>query len=324
MTRTTHALCVALFHALALTAAPLAAQDYPMKIVRIIVPFPAGGSTDVLARMIGQKLGETYGQNFLVDNRPGATGTIAGAFVAKSAPDGYTLMVHSSSSYTAGFLYRKLSYDAARAFAPIIRGTLSGLYIVSSATLPVKNVKELVALARQRPNELTFATVGRGSAAHMAAEMFSNAAGIKTVAVHYKGAGVSLIALSSGEVGFTVLNLLDPQPFVKQGKLRSIAVTSAKRSPALPDVPTLIESGINLQADLWMGMFAPAGTPAPIVNKLNTDISRYLGEPQTNAWLLTNMGGEFAPHTPEQFAEFLLVDTARWQKVIKQVGLQLD
>ena len=305
-------------------AAGACAQDYPVKLVRMIVPFPAGGSTDVLARMVSQKLGETYRQNFFVDNRPGATGTIAAAFVAQSAPDGHTLIMHSSSSYTAGFLYRKLSYDAGRAFTPVIRGTLSGLYIVSSATLPVRNVNELVALAKQRPNELTFATVGRGSAAHMAAELFTSVAGMKTVAVHFKGAAPSLIALAGGEVGFTVLNMMDPQPFVKQGKLRSMAVTSAKRSPALPDVPTLIESGIPVEASLWMGLFAPAGTPAAIVQKLNADITRYLGEPQTNSWLLNNMGGEFAPHTPQQFAEFLAADASLWQKIIKQVGLQLD
>lgn len=300
------------------------AQDYPAKIVRIVVPFPAGGSTDVLARMAGQRLGETYGQNFVIDNRPGATGTIAGAFVAKSAPDGHTLIMHSTSSYTAGFLYRNLSYDAARAFAPVVRCALSGLYIVSSATLPAKNIKELVALARQRPNELTFATVGRGSAAHMAAEMFSAAAGIKTVAVHYKGAAPSLVALAGGETGFTVLNILDPQPFVKQGKVRGLAVTSVKRSPAIPDVPTLIESGIPVEANLWTGLFAPTGTPAAIINKLNADIARYITEPQTHTWLINNLGGEFAPHTPQQFAEFLIGDTARWQKVIQQVGLQLD
>ena len=324
MLRTIQRFAVALLAAFSCAAAPAFAQDYPAKIVRMIVPFPPGGSTDVLARMISQRLTETYGQNFIVDNRPGATGTIAGAFVAKSAPDGYTLILHSTSTYTAGFLYRKLSYDAGRAFAPIIRGTLSGLYIVSSANLPVKNVKELVALARQRPDELTFATVGRGSAAHMAAELFNSAANIKAVAVHYKGSAPSLIALSSGEVGYSVLNILDPQPFVKQGKLRSMAVTSAKRSPALPDVPTLIESGINVDASLWMGVFAPAGTPASVINKLNTDIGRYLSEPQTNSWIVNNLGGEFAPHTADQFAEYLKGDTALWQKVIKQTALQLD
>lgn len=301
-----------------------AAQEYPAKIVRIVVPFPAGGSTDVLARMIGQRLTETYGQNFLVDNRPGATGTIAGALVAKSPPDGYTLIMHSTSSFAAGFLYSKLSYDAARAFAPVIRGALSGLFIVSASNLPAKNVKELVALGRQRPGDLTYATVGRGSAAHMVAEMFSTAAGMKTLAVHYKGAAPSLIALASGEAGFTVLNILDPQPFVKQGKVRAMAVTGVKRSPAIPDVPTLIESGINVEANLWMGAFAPAGTPAPIINKLNTDIARFMTEPQTQSWVVNNLGGEFAPHTPQQFGEFLARDIALWQKIIKQMGLQLD
>ena len=312
---------MALLLPLAFTAA---AQDYPTKVVRIIVPFPAGGSTDVLARLAAQKLAETNGQNFLVENRPGATGTIAGAFVAKSAADGYTLIMHSSSSYTAGFLYRKLSYDAATAFAPVIRCAISGLYIISSATLPVNNIKELVALARRRPNEVTYATVGKGSAAHMGAELFSSAAGIKTVTVDYKGSAPALLALSSGEVGFSVLNILDPGPFVKQGKLRGLAVTSAKRSPALPDVPTLQESGINVEASLWTGLFSTAGTPAAVVNKLNTEIARYLSTPQTNTWLVNNLGGEFAAHTPEQFGEFLKGDTARWQKIIKQIGLQLD
>ena len=308
----------------ALLAMSAAAQDYPAKVVRIIVPFPAGGSTDVLARLVAQRLGESYGQNFLVENRPGATGTIGGAFVAKSAADGYTLIMHSSSTYTAGFLYRKLSYDAATAFAPIIRCAISGLYIVTSATLPVTNVKELVALARRRPNEVTYATVGKGSAAHMGAEMFNAATGIKTVTVDYKGSAPALLALASGEVGFSVLNILDPGPFVKQGKLRGLAVTSAKRSPAIPHVPTLLESGINVEASLWTGLFATAGTPAPIINKLNTEIARFISTPQTNTWLVSNLGGEFAPHTPEQFGEFLTGDIARWQKIIKQIGLQLD
>ena len=305
--------------------APLAgAQDYPSKPVRIVVPFPAGGSTDVIARRVAQKLTETHGQNFIVDNRPGATGTIAGAVVAKSAPDGHTLIMHSTSSYVAGFLYRKLSYDGARAFAPILRCAISGLYIVSSASLPARDVKALVALAKRRPGELTFATVGSGSAAHLAAEMFNAAAGIKSQAVAYKGAAPALIALASGEVGFSVLNLLDPQPFVKQGKLRGLAVTSPKRSLALPDVPTLKESGIDVEAYLWTGLFATGGTPAAVINKLNTEITRFINEPQTNAWLLNSVGGEFSAHTPEQFGEFLAADSAGWQKVARQLGVQFD
>jgi tripartite-type tricarboxylate transporter receptor subunit TctC len=303
---------------------PVAAQDYPSKVVRIIVPFPAGGSTDVLARMVAQKLNEIHGQNFIVENRPGATGTIASAFVAKSAPDGYTLIMHSLSTYTAGYLYRKLSYDAATAFAPIVNCVVNPFYLVSSSSLPVKNVADLVALARRRPNELTYATVGMGSGAHLATEMFNAAAGIKAVAVAYKGSVPAMVALASGENAFAINNILDAQPFVKQGKMRALAVTGAKRSPAVPDVPTLLESGIKVEANLWTGLFAPAGTPKAIVNKLNEDIGRIVGTPQMKEWLLNNLGGEFTPNTPEQYGTFLATDAAHWQTVIKQIGLQLD
>jgi tripartite-type tricarboxylate transporter receptor subunit TctC len=292
--------------------------------VRIVVPFAAGGSTDAIARVLGQKLNQSLGQNFIVENRPGATGTIAGAFVAKSAPDGYTLLLHSTSSYIAPFVYSKPPYDGARAFTPVIRCVISGLSLVSSASLPAKNIKELVTLARRRPNEVTFGTVGLGSVAHLAAEMFNAAAGVKTVAVAYKGAAPTLIALASGEVGFSVLNHLDPQPFVKQGKIRALAVTSAKRSPILPDVPTLMESGVAVEAYLYQGLFAPAGTPAPVVNKLNAEITRVINEPQTMSWFVNNVGGEFAPHTPEQFGEFLAADVAGWLKVVTRIGVKLD
>ncbi len=309
---------------LVLPAFPVAAQDYPSKTVRIIVPFPAGGSTDVLARMAAQKLNESHGQLFIVEDRPGATGTIAGAFVAKSPPDGYTLIMHSMSTYTAGYLYRKLSYDAGTAFAPIVNCTVNPFYLVSASFLPVKNVADLIALARRRPNELTFATVGMGSGAHLATEMFDAAAGIKAVAVAYKGSVPAMVALASGENAYGINNILDAQPYVKQGKLRALAVTGAKRSPAVPDVPTLIESGIQVEVNLWTGLFAPAGTPKAVVNKLNEEIGRMLDTPQMKEWLLNSLGGEITPHTPEQFGAFLATDSARWQKIIKQIGLQLD
>lgn len=308
----------------ALLAFPIAAQDYPSKTVRIIVPFPAGGSTDILARMAAQKLNESHGQLFIAENRPGATGTIAGAFVAKSPADGYTLIMHSASTYTAGYLYRKLSYDAATAFAPIVNCVVNPFILVSAASLPVKNIAELIALARRRPNELTFATVGMGSGAHLATEMFNAAAGIKTVAIAYKGSTPAMVALASGETGFAINNILDTQSFVKQGKMRALAITGAKRSPAVPDVPTMIESGIQVEANLWTGLFAPAGTPRAIVNKLNEEIGRMLDTAQMKEWLLANLGGEIAPHTPEQFGVFLATDAARWQKIIKEIGLQLD
>jgi len=305
-------------------AFPAVAQDYPNKIAKIIVPFPAGGSTDVEARMIAQRLNETYGQLFIVEDRPGATGTIAAAFVAKSPADGYTLILHSMSTYTAGYLYRKLSYDAATAFAPIINCTVYPFYLLSSASLPVKSVAELVALARKRPGELTYATVGMGSGAHLATEIFNAAVGIKAVPVAYKGSVPAMVALASGENAYGINNILDGQVYVRQGKLRGLAVTGAKRSPAVPDVPTLIESGVNVEANLWAGMFAPAGTPPAIINKLNADVGRIMDTPQMKEWMINNLGGEFTPNTPEQFAQFLAVDSKRWQTIIKQIGVQLD
>jgi tripartite-type tricarboxylate transporter receptor subunit TctC len=305
-------------------AFPVAAQTYPSKTVRIVVPFPAGGSTDVLARMVAENLNKSQGQLFIVDDRPGATGTIAGAMVASSPPDGYTLIMHSVSTYTAGYLYRKLSYDAAKAFAPIINISVNPFIVVSSSSLPVKNVKELIALARRRPNEVTFGTVGMGSGAHLVAEMFNAASGIRTVAVAYKGSAPAMVAVASGEVGFSVNNILDTRAFISQGKMRALAVSGSKRSPAVPEVPTLAESGIPVEANIWTGLFAPAATPRGIVNKLNEDITRIVDTPQTKDWLLSAMGGEFAANTPEQFAAFLASDSAQWQKIVKQLGLQLD
>jgi tripartite-type tricarboxylate transporter receptor subunit TctC len=309
---------------LTLLAFPVAGQTYPSKTVRIVVPFPAGGSTDVLARVVAENLNKSHGQLLIVDNRPGATGTIGGALVASSAPDGYTLIMHSVSTYIAGFMYRKVSYDAAKAFAPIINLSVNPFILVSAASLPVKNVKELIALARQRPNEVTYGTVGMGSGSHLVAEMFNAAAGIKTVAVAYKGSAPAIVALASGEVGFAVNNILDTRAFVNQGKMRALAVTGTKRSAAMPDVATLLESGIQVEANLWTGLFAPAATPKAIVNKLNEDIARIVDTPQMKEWLLTSLGGEFTPNTPDQFGAFLATDAAQWQKVVKQIGLQLD
>jgi tripartite-type tricarboxylate transporter receptor subunit TctC len=309
---------------LALITCAANAQEYPSKTVRIIVPFAAGGSTDVLARLVADHFNKTKSGAFIVDNRPGATGTIAGALIANSPPDGYTLIMHSVSTYNAGYLYRKISYDHAHAFAPIINLSVNPFIIVSASNLPVKTVKELVALAKRRPGELMAGTVGIGSGAHLVTEMFNAATGIKTVQVAYKGSAPAMIGLATGEVVFAINNILDTRTFVNQGKMRALAVTSARRSPAMPDVPTLMESGIPLEANIWTGLFAPAGTPAPIINKLNQDVARMIDTPQMKEWLLANLGGEYTPNTPDQFAAFLATDAARWQKVVKDIGLKLD
>jgi tripartite-type tricarboxylate transporter receptor subunit TctC len=309
---------------LALLSTVVHPQSYPAKTVRIVVPFPAGGSTDIIARVAADNLNKSYGQLFIVDDRPGATGTIGGALVASSAPDGYTLIMHSVSTYISAFLYRKISYDAARAFTPVINLSLNPFMLVSSASLPVRTVKDLVALARRHPNQVTYSTVGMGSGSHLVAEMFNTAAGIKTLAIPYKGSVPAMVALASGEAGFSVNNILDTRAFVTQGKLRALAVTSPKRSPAAPDVPTLIESGLDVEANLWTGLFATAGTPRPVVNKLNEDLTRIFDTAQMKEWLLTSLGGEFSAHTPDQFAAFVATDAARWQKIAKQIDVHLD
>jgi tripartite-type tricarboxylate transporter receptor subunit TctC len=307
-------------------AIPVAAQNYPNKSVKIIVPYPAGGNADNFARTIAQKLNESYGQILIVDNRPGATGTIGAALAAKSLPDGYTLIEHIASSYIAGFLYRDVPYDPAKAFAPIINCAMLAFALVAASSQPAKTVAELIALARRRPNEVTYSSAGSASAGHLVSQMFNSVAGIKTVHVPYKGSAPAMIALASGEAVFGFTNMLDPQPFLRTGKIRALAVTGAKRSPTMPDAPTMNEAGLRgfEEVYMWLGIFAPAGTPKQIVDKLNADIARILNTPKMKEWLLRDLGGEFTPNTPDQFNELLVTDTARWMKIIKETGVHLD
>lgn len=306
-------------------ALPAAAQNYPNKVVRIIGPFSAGAGSDILARLLAQKLNETYGQFFIVENRAGATGTIGAAFVAKAPPDGYSLILHSSSTYIAGYLYRSVPYDPVKSFAPIINCVKYPFFIVAAPTLPAKTVPALIALAKKRPGELTFGSPGIGSGGHLVMEMFNAAAGTKTVHVPFKGSAPAMTAVASGEIALGVTSILSGQPFVKAGKMRAMAVTGAARSPAVPDVPTLVESGLpGVEAYLWFGIFTTAGSPAPIVKQLNASLGHILDTPEMKGWLLQNLGGEFTPNTPEQFGEFLVTDVARWQKVIKDNAIRLD
>jgi tripartite-type tricarboxylate transporter receptor subunit TctC len=309
---------------LAAFSLPLAAQNYPNKTVRIIGPFAAGAGSDVLARMLAQKLNDAFGQYFIVENRAGATGTIGAAFVAKAPPDGSALILHSSSTFLAGFMYRSLSYDPVKSFAPVINCVTYPFYIVSSAALPIKTVPQLVALAKKHPGELTSGSPGMGSGGHLVMEMFNSAAGTKIVHVPFKGSGPAMTAAASGEVSLVVTSILSGEQFVKIGKLRGLAITGATRSKSVPNVPTLVESGVPLEAYLWMGIFTTAGTPAPIINQLNTALTRILSAQELKDWLSNSIGGEFAPNTPEQFAAFITNDVAQWQKVIKDIGVMLD
>jgi tripartite-type tricarboxylate transporter receptor subunit TctC len=307
-------------------ALPVIAQNYPVKTGRIIVPFPPGGATDVFARMLAQKLNDKYGQFFIVENRPGATGTIGAAFVAKSPPDGYTLILHSPSSYTAGYMYKSVPYDSEKDFAPVINAVGDRpFYLVVNASIPVKSVADLIALARRRPGEIPYSSSGVGSGAHLVMEMLNSATQTAMVHVPFKGSVPAMAAMVNGEVLVGWDNVFSASPFVKMGRLRALAVSSAKRSPVVPDVPTIQESGINgFEAYLWIGILAPAGTPAAIVERLNADWTQALQAPAMKEWMLGQLSGDFTPNTPKQFAEFLAIDTARWRKIIKGTGARLD
>lgn len=318
-------LAVALTILAAVLAFPVAAQNYPTKIVRIIGPFAAGGGNDVMARMLAQKLNESHGQFFLVENRGGATGTIGAALVAKSPPDGYTLILHSTSTYIAGYLYRSVPYDPVKSFVPVINCVIYPFYLVANRSLPVKSVAELIALAKKKPNAVTYGSPGVGSGGHLVMEMFDAAARTRTSHVPFKGSAPAMTAAAGGEVALGITSILSGQLFVKTGKLRGLAVTGAKRSPAVPEVPTMSESGLpGFEAYLWTGILAPAGTPSAIVNQLNASLTRIIETPEMKEWLLQNIGGEFMPNTPEKFGAFLATDVARWQKVITDIGVRLD
>jgi tripartite-type tricarboxylate transporter receptor subunit TctC len=300
------------------------AQNYPNKTVRMIGPFAAGGGGDILARMIAQRLNEMHGQHFIVENRPGATGTIAAAFVAKAPPDGHALILHSQSTFLAGFMYRSVPYDPVKSFAPVINCVNMPLYIVSSPSLPAKTPSELVALAKKHPGEVTSGSPGVGSAGHLTMEMLNSVAGTKIVHVPFKGSAPAMTAAASGEVSIVVTTILSGEQFVKIGKLRGLAVTGATRSPNVPAVPTLLESGVPVEVNHWTGMFTTAGTPSAVVTQLNASLSRILATAEMKDWLAKSYGGDFAANTPEQFGAFVAADVARWQKVIKDVGVMLD
>lgn len=310
---------------LAVCAAPAGAQaPYPVKPVRIVVPFPPGGPTDVLARLLAQKLGESMGQTFIADNRPGATGSIGAAVVAKSAPDGHTLIMHATSSHISAYLYRNVGYDPMRDFVPIANVGTMPFYLVTHPSLPVRSVKEVIALAKGRPGELSFSTPGSGSGGHLVMEMFKAAAGIKLLHVPYKGGAPSVAALVSGEVSLAYDTISTSQPHVNAGKLRGIAVSSARRVTALPDVPTVMESGLSrFEAYLWFGLFAPSGTPATVISLLSGEINKALGTLDYQQRMRI-LGAEASPHNPEQFAAFLKTDTPKWIKTINDTGARVD
>jgi tripartite-type tricarboxylate transporter receptor subunit TctC len=309
---------------LAITGGLAGAQNYPTGPVRVIVPFPAGGGVDTTGRLIGQKLTEALGKQFVVDNRPGANGMIGSELAAKAPRDGYTLMVNGANFVTTPSLYKKVTYDPIREFDPVSLVALAPNVLVVHPSLPVKSVRELATLARARPGQVNFAGSGSGSTPHLAAELFNTLANVKMVHVPYRGTGPAIAGLMSGEASVMFMPTTNAVPLVKSGRLRALAVTSAKRLTALPELATVAESGLKgYESSQWYGVLAPAGTPADILNTLNTHIAKIMQTPEMRQ-RMTDSGSVAVGSTREAFAAHLREEFAKWARVITQSGAQVD
>jgi tripartite-type tricarboxylate transporter receptor subunit TctC len=313
------ALCVA---AAAIVCAGAHSQDYPLKPVRIIVPFAPGGGTDLSARIIAQKLGENLAANFLVDNRPGAAGIVGTEMVARSKADGYALLVVSSSHAINPAMYPKLPYDTAHDFAPVSLLLSGPALLVAHPSLPARNAKELIALAKARPGMLTFASAGHGTPPHMGGELFKSLAGIDITHIPYKGNGPAYTDLMAGQVSIMFPNIATAIQYVKTNRMRALGVGSRQRSAIAPEIPTIAESGLpGYEMSSWFGLLAPAGTPAAIVMRLQQEIARIFKQAEVREKLLAQ-GVEPVGGTPQEFAAFLNNETALWAKVIRSSGLK--
>jgi len=313
--------CVLLF-----ACAPLAlAQSYPAKPVRIIVPYSAGGGTDIVARAVGQKLSDKWGQSVIVDNRVGANGIIGADAVAKAPADGYLLLMSTPAEVsTSPHLYANIPYQATRDFAPITLITVTPLVLAVNPGVPAKTVQELIALAKANPGTLGFATPGTGSAQHLTGELFMAAAGIKLVHVPYKGAGQSIPDVIGGQVPMGIYGVLTISQHAKAGRLRMLAVTTSRRSSAYPDLPTLAESGLpGVDTSLWFGLLAPAATPKPVIARIHDDVVAALKLPDLRE-RIASQGGEVVGDTPEEFAAFIAAESAKYARIIQQADVKLD
>ena len=301
------------------------AQSYPDKPIRIIVPFAPGGSSDVLARSLGQKLTEMWGQQILVDNRPGAGGNIGAAEAAHAEPDGYTLLLVDVGTITISpSIYSNLGYDPEKGFAPVTMVAVSPHALVVNPSVPVNSVEELVAYAKANPDTLNFASAGNGTAVHLAGEQFQQMTGTQWTHVPYKGGAAALIGIVGGEVDLTLNGLLATLPHIKSGKLKALAVAGSHRASAMPDLPTVSEAGVpGFQSGSWQGLLAPAGTPPNIVAKLNDAVVKVLNEPDMKQ-RLADQGAEVVANTPEEFAVFIRDDKAKWAKIVKDSGVKVE
>lgn len=307
-------------------AVPAVAQSYPSKPIRVIVPNPAGGFYDLLARVIGPKLGDALGQPIVMENRVGAAGMIGSDVVAKSSPDGYTLVMGGIGPHGIGpVLYPKVPYDPVKDFAPVIHVATSPNILVVHPSLPVQSVQELIALARQKPGQVNYASNGAGTSQHLASEQFALAAGIRINHVPFKGSAPAITAMLGGQTDFHFGVAADVLPHVRAGKLRALASTSARRAQVLPNVPTMLEAGVpNYESSAWFGYLAPAGTPREIVMRLNTEINRILQMADVRERIAPGGLAELPGGTPENFGDLIRSELTKWAKVIKDAQVTAD
>ena len=303
-----------------------AQQAFRQRAVRIVVPYPPGSGTDIATRILGQKLSEIWGQAVVVDNRPGAGAIIGVDAVAKAAPDGYTLGIADTGPLAINpAVYPQLPYDPVKDFAPVTEVATLPFMLVVNASLPVKSVGELIALAKSKPGEINYASVGNGSVVHLATELFNTRAGIDMKHIPYKGSAPALQGLLSGDVQVMFVNLFSALALVQSGKLRALAAASATRIGALPDLPTVAEAGVpGYEFMTWFGLIAPAGTPKPIVAKLNEDFRRVLAMPDVRETFRSKGGFEPVGSSIESFTQLIPAEIARWGKVVRDNGIKVD
>jgi tripartite-type tricarboxylate transporter receptor subunit TctC len=299
-------------------------QTYPNKPVRLIVPFAPGGFTDVVARILGQKLSATLGQQFVIENKPGAGSIIGTDFVAKAAPDGYTLVMVSTTHVISPWIYKNVPYDPIKSFTVISKLVDSPYVLLVNPKVPAQNVKEFIALAKAAPNTIRYASSGNGSSQHLMGGLFVALTGAKLQHVPYKGSGGAATDLVAGIVESSFAGVPNALSLVPQGRLKALAVTTARRIPQLPDVPTMQEAGVpGYEASVWLALLAPAGTPRDVVMKLNTEIGKLMSAPETRK-ALYDAGVEVTPSSPEAMSEYMVQEMARWGKVVKESGIKLE
>jgi tripartite-type tricarboxylate transporter receptor subunit TctC len=307
----------------AVSGAAGAADAYPTRPIRLIVPFPPGGSNDIIARVIGQQLGDRLGKPLVIDNRGGAGGLVGTETAVHAAPDGYTLLI-ISVAYSYNPAIYKLPYDPVNAIAPVGQLGTGPNALVVHPGVPAKSLKELIALAKARPGQLNYASAGIGSFQHMSSEMFRIMSGINVVHIPFKGGGPAMLAVIGGQAQISIGSLLQELPHIRSGKMRALGTGGAKRSPALPDVPTIAEGGLpGYEANNWWGIVAPATPPQAIVKKVNGEIAAILALPETQKWF-TGEGGEAVSRTPEEFRKWILAEMAKWGKVVKEAGIKAE